>query len=37
MIKFEVIGYASNGTYAEMVDASNKDEALKLGKRSMKT
>jgi len=28
MIKFEVIGYASNGTYAEMVDASNKDEAL---------
>lgn len=37
MIKFEVIGYAASGFYAEMVDASNKDEALKLSKRSMKT
>jgi|PlaIllAssembly_1097288.scaffolds.fasta_scaffold00001_108 hypothetical protein len=37
MTKYEVIGYTNNGTYAEMVDAHDKDEALKLAKRSMKT
>lgn len=37
MTQFEVIGYAASGFYAEMVEASSKDEALKLGKRSMKT
>lgn len=37
MSMYEVIGYANHSTYAEMVEAPNKDEALKLGKRAMKT
>lgn len=37
MFQFEVIGYANHGTYAEMVEAPDKSEALKLGKRSMKS
>ena len=37
MTMFEVIGYANHSTYAEMVEAPSKDEALKSAKKTMKT
>ena len=36
MIEFEVIGYAASGTYAELVDAPDREAALKLGKRAIR-
>ena len=37
MTRFEVIAYSHHGFYSETVEASTREDALKLAKRSMKT